>query len=207
MLTIDNINYSKNQQKLFSSLGFTIGLGSSLVIKGENGSGKTSLLRIIAGLNNLENTGCSGEILWNNENINNIKQDFYSDVQYLGHKNFLKQDLTIIDNLNFFASLTDSKILIPSAIRYFNLDNITHKKINQLSMGMQKRVLLAKLLCCPATIWLLDEPSSNLDEKGKELLFNLISTRIKEQGIVIIASHDDLFDKISGTLNLQDFKN
>lgn len=206
MLTLKNINYSKNNQKILTDLGFSIGLKSCLTIKGQNGSGKTTLLKIIAGLAQLDKKDNSGEILWNNEDIKNIREDFYSDLQYLGHNNFLKKDLSVLENLDFFAKMSQTQILVPSAIRYFELDNIVDKKVGKLSAGWQKRVLLAKLLCCPATIWLLDEPTINLDDQGKELLFNLVSTRIKESGIVIIATHDDLFLPISCKINLEDFK-
>jgi heme exporter protein A len=205
MLTLDKINYSKNQKKIISNLGFTIGLNSCLTISGKNGSGKTTLLKIIAGLTSLGKPEDSGQILWNNEDIENIKEDFYSDIQYLGHNNFLKKDLSVLDNLLFYARLSDSEILVPSAIRYFKLDNILYCKVGKLSAGWQKRVMLAKLLCCPSTIWLLDEPTINLDKDGKELLFNLVSTRIKEEGIVLIATHDDLFSSISANINLEDF--
>ena len=206
MLTLDKINYSKNKHKIINNLGFTIGLNSCLVIKGKNGSGKTTLLKIIAGLNQLNSSGNSGQILWNKEDIALIKDDFYSDIQYLGHDNFLKKNLNVVDNLLFWARLHDSEILVPSALHYFRLDDIAHQKTGKLSAGWQKRVILAKLLCCPTTIWLLDEPTTNLDEQGKELLFNLVNTRIKENGIVLIATHDDLFSPISTNINLNDFK-
>ena len=206
MLTLDNINFSKNRQKILSNLGFSIGLGSCLALIGKNGSGKTTLLKIIAGLADLNSCENSGKILWNNEEIKHLKEDFYSDLQYLGHGNFLKKDLTVLDNLLFFAQMSQTEILIPSAIRYFKLDDLIDVKVGKLSAGWQKRVLLAKLLCCPATIWLLDEPTTNLDDSGKELLFNLVSTRIKENGVVIIVTHDDLFSPISSKINLEDFK-
>lgn len=206
MLTLSKINYSKNNQKIISDLGFSVGLNSCIAIKGGNGSGKTTLLKIIAGLAPLESRENSGEILWNNEDVNKIKDDFLSDTQYLGHSNFLKQNLTVLDNLLFWAKLNNSEMLVPFASRYFKLDDILDKKVKKLSAGWQKRVILAKLLCCPTTIWLLDEPTVNLDRQGKELLFNLISSRIKEKGIVIIATHDDLFDPIAKTLNLENFK-
>ncbi len=206
MLTLNKINYSKNQQKIISNLGFSAGLNSCITIKGKNGSGKTTLLKIIAGLLELDNKQNTGEILWNNEDINNIRDDFYADVSYLGHSNFLKKNLSILDNLLFYAKLSNSEMLVPSAIRYFKLDDLVHTKLKKLSAGWQKRVMLAKLLCCPTTIWLLDEPTINLDKDGKELLFNLVSTRIKEEGIVLIATHDDLFAPICANINLEDFK-
>ena len=206
MLTLDKINYSKNNQLIISNLGFSVGLNSCVAIKGKNGSGKTTLLRIIAGLNEIDSSQNSGEILWNNKNISQIKDDFFADIQYLGHSNFLKSHLSVFDNLLFWAKMQNSEILIPSAVRYFKLEDVIDKKVKQLSSGWKKRVILAKLLCCPSTIWLLDEPTVNLDKEGKDLLFNLVSSRIKENGIVIIATHDDLFSPISTTINLEDFK-
>jgi heme exporter protein A len=206
MLTLNKINYSKNHQKIICDLGFSAGLNSCITLKGKNGSGKTTLLKIIAGLNEVNSKNNNGELLWNNKSINHIKEDFYSDLQYIGHEDSFKSDLTILENLLFYTRINESELLIASAVRYFKLDNFIDIKLHKLSAGMRKKVALAKLLCCPATIWLLDEPTINLDKESRELLFNLVSTRIKENGIVIIATHDDLFKDISAEINLDDFK-
>ena len=202
MLTLNSITYHKNQQLIFKDLGFSIGSGSGLILSGSNGSGKTTLLKIIAGL-------CcqnSGEILWNNENIKKFYPEFSADINYIGHKNFLKLQLTVWQNLSFYANLSDAAILLPATIKYFSLEKILQKPINQLSSGWQKKIMLAKLLCCPAAIWLLDEPTINLDEQTKKLLFNLVSTRIKDGGIVIIATHDEIFKPLANIIYLEDFK-
>lgn len=202
MLTVNSITIHKNQQLIFKDLGFSVGLGCGLVLKGKNGSGKTTLLKTIAGL-------CQpsvGEILWNGENVKNFYSEFCTDVNYIGHKNFLKPKLTALQNLSFYAALSDTEILLPLAIRYFHLEEILDKPVYQLSSGWQKKIMLAKLLCCPATLWLLDEPTVNLDREAKELLFNLVSTRIKESGIVIIATHDEIFAPITNSICLEDFK-
>ncbi len=202
MLTVNSITVKKNQQLIFKDLGFSTGLGSCLILAGKNGSGKTTLLKTIAGLHK----SSSGEILWNEENIENFYPEFAADINYIGHKNFLKPRLTVWQNLAFYAELSGTEILLPSAIKYFSLEEILEKPVHQLSSGWQKKVMLAKLLCCPTTIWLLDEPTVNLDKEGKELLFNLVSVRVKEGGIVIIATHDEIFSPISGQILLEDFK-
>ncbi|MFT6332477.1 MAG: heme exporter protein A [Lentimonas sp.] len=206
MLTVNSISAEKNQQIIFKNLGFSIGLGSSLLICGENGSGKTTLLRSIAGLSQV----VSGNILWNGDNVNNFIQEFNSDINYIGHKNFLKAKLTVLQNMEFYAGICGSEILIPSAIKYFGLEEVLNRPLYQLSSGWQKKVMLSKLIYQPKTLWLLDEPTINLDKNASNLLFELIETRVEEGGIVIIATHDEkllnLINKSGGRIILEDFK-
>ena len=202
MLTVNNITTSKNQRIIFKNLGFSAGLGSIILIKGKNGSGKTTLLKIICGLSDFD----SGQILWNEENIHDFFADFSSDINYLGHKNFLKKDLTVLENLEFMASLNQTKILIPSAIKYWQLEEVLNYKIKELSSGWQKRILLSKLLCCPKTLWILDEPTVKLDEDSKKLFFNLVQNRAKDGGLVLIATHDEFLDPLGSKLSIEDFQ-
>ncbi len=182
-------------------MGFSISTGAAAIIIGKNGVGKTSLLKIIAGISK----ATSGKILWAGQDVQDLKDDFNGDMQFIGHKNFLKTDLTVTENLNFYASLAGSQMLVQAAINFFKLNDFAGEKVKKLSRGWQKRTMLAKLLCCPATLWLLDEPSSDLDEEGKFLLKGLIQTRIKEDGLVILTSHDkDLFD-LGIKINLEDY--
>lgn len=202
MLTVNSITVQKNQQLIFKNLGFSAGLGSCLILTGGNGSGKTTLLKTIAGLAKPS----AGEVLWNDENIQNFYSDFSSDINYIGHKNFLKPQLTTLQNIEFGAKLNQTEILIPSAIKYFGLEDVIDKPIYQLSSGWQKKILLSKLIYQPKTLWLLDEPTINLDKAARELLFNLISVRIKEGGIVIIATHDEMLFSLGSKISMEDFK-
>jgi heme exporter protein A len=201
MLTISDISYQKNDKKIFENIGFSIGLGCCLILTGANGSGKTSLLKVIAGINKPN----SGKILWNEQDIEEFRDEFNADMQYLGHKNFAKPELTVHENLKFFSGISKTEILIPSAVKYFGLEEVLDKKVGKLSAGWKQRILLAKLLCCPATIWLLDEPTNNLDKQGKELLFNLITVRVKEGGIVMVSSHDEMLFPLGSKFCLEDF--
>jgi heme exporter protein A len=135
-----------------------------------------------------------------------MRDIFNGDMQFIGHKNFLKQELSVIDNLSFYAKLSDTKLAVNSALSFFNLNEISDSKVKDLSAGTQQRVRLARLLACPTTIWLLDEPSNNLDLAGKEKLHGLIKTRIKEQGVVLISTHDEMFFDLGMKLNIEDFK-
>lgn len=201
MLTVDNLSLFKDDKKIFSQLGFSVSINSALIIKGRNGCGKTSLLKIIAQISE----ATSGKILWGGVDINEMKSDFMGDLQYIGHKNFLKPELTILENLKFYSKLADTSAALESALNFFNLKEIENQKISQLSAGVQKRVKLAKLIACPATIWLLDEPTTNLDKATKEKLHGLIKTRIKEDGLVIIATHDESLFDLGIKLELENF--
>jgi heme exporter protein A len=201
MLTINNLSLFKDHKKIFSHLGFSVSTESALIITGKNGCGKTSLLKILAGISK----PTEGEILWGDVNVENFRADFNGDTQFLGHKNFLKPELTVLENLQFYARLADTETVVLSALSFFKLQELSGEKVKNLSAGWQKRVMLAKLLACPATIWLLDEPSNNLDSDGKKLLHGLIKTRVKEDGLVIIATHDEAFFDLGPKLNLEDY--
>jgi heme exporter protein A len=201
MLTIDNLSFYKDNKKIFSDLSFSLSISSALIITGKNGCGKSSLLKLIAGI--YETQG--GRILWGNENIENFRDDFNGDTQFIGHKNFLKPELTVKENLEFYADLRGTKNAVAPALEFFSLKELQNTPIKNLSAGWQQRVILTKLLACPATVWLLDEPSNNLDKDGKEQLHELIKNRIKDRGLVILTSHDEMFFDLGPKLSLEDF--
>ncbi len=201
MLTIDNLSLFKDHKKIFSNLGFSVSTSSALIITGKNGCGKSSLLKIIAGISK----ATEGKILWGEADVEEFRADFSGDTQFIGHKNFLKPELTILENLRFYSRLADTETVLNSALSFFGLTAIANDKVKTLSAGWQKRAMLAKLLACPATIWLLDEPSNNLDKAGKEKLHGLIKTRIKEEGLVILTTHDEMFFDLGPRLDLENF--
>ena len=201
MLTVQNLSLFKDDKKIFSDLGFSVGLNSALIIKGRNGCGKSSLLKIIAGIAKPS----SGKILWGGEDVENFRADFNGDSQFIGHKNFLEQELTVLENLAFYTKLSDTEIALQSGLSFFGLMNFSDQKVKKLSAGWQKKVMLARLLCCPAAVWFLDEPSNNLDKDSSRKLLGLLETRIGEGGLVIIATHDEIFFDLGPRLNLEDF--
>ena len=131
MLTVENLSLVRGDKKIFSDLGFSLSIASTLVITGKNGSGKSSLLKIIAGI--LKAT--SGKILFNEENIEDFRSDFNSILQFVGHKNFLKGELTVLENLVFWSELKNSEILISAALNFFKLSDLSDVKIKNLTAG------------------------------------------------------------------------
>lgn len=201
MLSCTHLGLELNNKAIFKNLSFSLLPGSIHVLKGKNGSGKTSLLKTITGLIKPN----MGEVLWNNKAIN---YDVYYQyiIGYLGHENAIKPNLSVIDNLLLWADLKNSHLLITSAIAHFKLQDITDIKCKYLSAGWQKKVALARMIISNSKLWLLDEPEANLDEQGREFLLKLLQVKISSGGMALIASHNlDIYNKIP-TINIDDFK-
>jgi len=203
MLTCQNLSLENNYGIVFKNIGFTLLPGSLLIIKGANGSGKTCLLKMLVGL--IEHG--IGKILWNKIDISEDLQSFQQNVCYIGHNNALKKELTVFENLDFWCKLKGLPELLLPAIHHFNLHDILDVNIESLSIGWQRKVELARLLLSQTNLWLLDEPEINLDKNAQDLLMDLIKVRVRERGIVIIASHglDDL--PYATYLDIRGFKN
>lgn len=195
MLSCFNITVESNYNILFKDLGFSLLPGSLLIIRGHNGSGKTTLLKLIAGIITPTKGIISAEY-----------HHTYNLINYIGHKNALRTELSAIDNLIFWAELYKTPELIFPALMYFGLNEIQDQPCYRLSAGWQKKVALARLIACHSYIWLLDEPENNLDNESKKLLYSLIDTRVRQGGIVVIASHNN-YPINCQELFLENFKN
>lgn len=202
MLTLNNISCEKGGKVLFENLGFTIGDCCTLILRGDNGSGKTSLLNIIAGLA----TPANGRILYANEKVNGDHwAEYCSIIQYIGHKNAIKLQLTVRENLEFWAILRNCEGRVDAAMSFFDLEAYADVPCYKLSVGWQKKVALAKLLACKSEIWLLDEPFSNLDEDTQLKLASMIETRCEQGGSVILTAHGKVPVRNAAEIYLGDF--
>lgn len=189
MLTLENISCRRGENTLFENLGFTVGESCLLVIRGQNGSGKTTLLETIACLRKAE----QGRVLYANRDVRGEHYQEYCDImQYIGHKNAIKMQLTVFENIEFWANLKGNNAAIAAAIAFFGLDEYANTICAVLSAGYQKRVALARLMVTNSEIWLLDEPFVNLDEEGKNTLATLITAKCERGGSVIITAHGEL---------------
>jgi heme exporter protein A len=200
ILICDNLTAHYNAP-LFSGLGFSVGQGSLLVLKGHNGSGKTTLLKMLAGLKQPQE-GC---ITLDGTEAHQLRNEQSRQLCYLGHQLAVKPQLTVRQNLEFWARLRDTEMLLPAAVMYFQLQPLLNTPCYALSAGWKKRLALARVMASDAGLWLLDEPETNLDEEGRALLHNLIMLRADQGGAVIIATHNPGGYAGSAVLELADF--
>lgn len=188
MLTLDNITLSRNNSIIVKDFGLTIFANTCVTIRGRNGSGKTTLLNCIVGIKKPD----AGRIIYDDD----------SQVIHVGHKNALTPELSVYDNLKYWADLNLMSDAIPISTMVFGLNSYLDVKVNELSQGWKKKTALTRLLLSPADIWCLDEPYVNLDSESAGILDNMIMAKCTQGGIVIIASNEDVTagsDSISQT--------
>lgn len=184
----ENVSCERGGQRLFAGFGVTVFPGNVLVLRGKNGSGKTSLLRALAGLLPL----AEGQVMWNEVSIHDV-YDEYSDVfAYIGHKLAVNDVLTVGENLRFWARLYDSELMFPAAVGCFGLDEYLDFPCWKLSKGWKQKLGLTRVLLTTRQLWLLDEPAVHLDQEGRDLLYNMITVRAREGGMVVLASHESV---------------
>jgi heme exporter protein A len=183
----------RGDRELFSGLSFELRPGDSLHISGANGSGKTSLLRILAGLHIPE----AGDIQWEGHSILRARPHFLRNVQYVGHLGGIKAELSPLENMRYFAALAlqPPQAVTDSIIERLGLAGFEHEPAYRLSSGQRRRIALSRLLLNPAKLWILDEPFTALDARGCELLVQLVDAQLQGGGMVTFASHShtDLF--------------
>lgn len=186
MLKIKNLNCQKGYNLLFENLSITINYGDILRITGANGCGKTSLLKIIAGINSIEN----GSIIFNNDSVKS--NEYQQEIFYLGHQSFLSGELSVIKNLQFLARLNKTKEQnLTQALKNIGLDGYENEICSTLSAGQKRRVILATLFSSKAKIWLLDEPFTALDPTGVRVVEGLIQNHCNNKGICLFTTHQD----------------
>ena len=181
----------RGERTLFTGLDLEVSAGQWLHVRGENGIGKTSLLRLLSGLTK----PAAGEIFWNEQLISADPSEYHRNLLFLGHRDSLKEDLTALENLSIATALdgiavTEDEILL--ALHRFGLRGREDLPVNCLSAGQKRRVLLARLLLRQAKLWILDEPFNALDVRAVEMLSELILEHIASGGIAIMTSHQEI---------------
>ncbi len=191
MLEVSNLACSRGDHRLFSGLGFALYPGQIMQVQGENGSGKTSLLRTLCGFIQPD----EGKIAWEGSEVSDLGEDYFSRVLYLGHLNAIKDELSALENLHISAGLSGMKLSESGAIaalRRMGLKGRERLPTKVLSQGQRRRVALARLLVSDARLWILDEPLTALDVNAVALIEALLAEHLAKQGMVIFTTHQPL---------------
>lgn len=191
MLTATSLSCVRGERRLFSGLDLAVGPGEWLHVQGENGAGKTSLLRILATLS----PPAEGEIRWRGEPVRALGEDFRRNLLFLGHHGAVKEDLTPFENLTLAAQLDGTaldEITALKALARFGLRGREDLSVRFLSAGQKRRVLLARLAVRKAGLWILDEPFTALDVKAVDMLSGLIEEHLAAGGMAILTSHQSM---------------
>jgi heme exporter protein A len=176
---------------LFRGVGFTVASGRWLHVRGANGAGKTSLLRILAGLSPAD----SGEVRWQGESISRDRARWHADLLFLGHHSAVKDELTPIENLRAANELDGHALDDGAAMRALNRFGLRGREelpTRVLSAGQRRRVLLSRTLTRPAKVWILDEPLTALDVNAIDDFSKLVSEHLGRGGIAVVTSHQAL---------------
>lgn len=199
-----NLRCVRGNQTLFQRLDLQLDHGQWLYLQGENGAGKTSLLRILSGLT----LPADGEVLWQGVPIGKQRSLFHQDLLYIGHHPGLKEDLTLTENLRAQLTMDGVKVTdtaIREALTRMGLAKRQHLPARVLSAGQKRRGLLARALLRPARLWILDEPFNALDVNAIADVQTLLKQHLAAGGMLVLTSHQtpDLGDDAPGfILNL-----
>jgi len=187
MLQANMLAAERGGQQLFSDISFQLQDGDLLHVSGSNGSGKTTLLRMLSGLT----LPVTGEISWHQQNIYQHRDDFNTDLLYIGHRHGMHSDLNALENLQLSVQQTTNRAKIFSALDDVGLGKHLNKPLRLLSQGQQRRVALARLLLESRKLWILDEPLAALDVNAVEWFSLHLAKHLKEGGMAIVTTHQD----------------
>jgi heme exporter protein A len=189
-LEAENLHLWRGERHVLKGVGFAVPRGACLHIAGANGSGKTTLLRTLCGLLYAE----SGRVLWDGQDVHDDLPAFHARIIYIGHEPPLKADLSALENLRFWVGVRRRRAtaLLGAALERVGAAAWAERPVRTLSAGQKRRVALAALSLLAAPLWLLDEPTTNLDAEGQQLVGTLIGEQLAGGGLVLAATHQEL---------------
>ena len=190
LLSAHNLHLWRGDLHVLRGLTFSLDAGRCLQVTGVNGAGKSTLLRAVAGLLPME----AGTISWRGLDTREDHYAFHSELAWLSHGTALKGDLSAPENLRFSAGLR--RVFAPAdidaALARVGFPHNDGRLARQMSAGQQRRVALARVLLLDCALWMLDEPTSNLDTRGQEMFSAILAAHLERGGLAIIATHQAL---------------
>jgi heme exporter protein A len=189
LLSANGLTCIREDRILFEALNFSVCSGDIIQVEGPNGSGKTSLLRILAGLSQ----PYDGTVLFREQNITEQSDEFHQNLLYIGHLPGVKGEMTAQENLEFTLTLHGNDVsTAEETLEKVNLLGFENALASHLSAGQHRRISLARLWQSTAPIWILDEPFTAIDKRGVEKLEQLFLAHAQRGGCVILTTHQDL---------------
>ena len=189
-LSVDKVHVWRGERHVLQGLSTQVGRGELLHVSGPNGTGKTTLLRVISGLLRPE----QGIVTWQGRSIVQHPADYQRALAYAAHEPALKGDLTALENLRFSVGLKRRSMPheLRGALERTGVAACADLPARVLSAGQRRRVSLARVVAMQAPVWLLDEPYANLDAAGSELVSELLQAHVTAGGLALVVAHRDL---------------
>jgi heme exporter protein A len=198
MLEAAELECERGARILFRAVSFVLAPGELLRVAGANGSGKTSLLRILCGLTRPS----AGEVRWNGQPIARLKEEYTRELVYIGHAPAVKDDLTPRENLEVSCRLAGQATSSPALAAALERLRVPDLPVRKLSQGQRRRAALARLLLSEAPLWLLDEPFAALDAEGISVLDGLLGKQLDRGGAVVYTTHQDVGTRSARVVDL-----
>lgn len=189
-LCVEKVHVWRGDRHVLQGVSAQIQPEELLHISGPNGTGKTTLLRVVSGLLRPE----QGSVTWLGQSITAIRTDYQAALAYASHEPALKGDLTALENLRFAVGLKRRVTVdeLRAALARTGVAACADLPARVLSAGQRRRVAMARVLAMSATVWLLDEPYTNLDAAGTELISELLQTHVAGGGLALVVAHHEL---------------
>ena len=190
MLLTQNLTLYRSKRKIFEDINISLSSGKIILLKGKNGSGKTSLIKTI--LNILEPS--NGSIYWKGKILKKNLYDYYNNITYISDKISSIRQLSVSENITIWKKLFLSNISnqeIDKILTLLNLDAFFHSKVSTLSLGENKKLELLRLIIENKKIWILDEPLTNLDLESVDVLEHTFIDHCNKNGSILFSTHQD----------------